>query len=83
MDQEESEMKRRERGCAHASEYHSISYRIAAQIEEMCSVKRRPVPSHIQRASPVHMTSCCYTVWWHGGDRDEVYGMTFCTQEQD
>ena len=86
MDQEESEMKRREREAARdASEYHSISHRIAAQIEEMCGVETRTVvPGHIQRGgSPCAYDRVLSTQFGvHAAEliRDEVYGMTVALQ---
>lgn len=86
MDMKESEMKRRERDAARsASEYNTISHRIASQIQEMCGVETRTViPGHIQRGG----TPCAYDrllstqFGVHAAEliRDEVYGMAVALQ---
>ena len=79
-------MKRRERDAARsASEYNTISHRIASQIQEMCGVETRTViPGHIQRGG----TPCAYDrllstqFGVHAAEliRDEVYGMAVALQ---
>ena len=86
MDMRESEMRRRDRDAERtASEYNSISQRIAAQIQEMCGVETRTVvPGHIQRGG----TPCAYDrllstqFGAHAAEliRDEVYGMAVALQ---
>jgi phosphofructokinase-like protein len=82
MDQEESNMKKKERAQARTeSVYNSISQRIAAEIEELCGVETRTVvPGHIQRGG----TPCAYDrvlsteFGVHAAQliRDEIYGVT-------
>ena len=58
MDQDESEMKKKKREAARAdSPYHSISHRIATQLQELSGVEARTVvPGHVQRGG----TPCAY-----------------------
>ncbi len=86
MDIKESEMKRRERDAARtASEYNSISHRIASQIQEMCGVETRTVvPGHIQRGgSPCAYDRLLSTQFGvHAAEliRDGEYGMAVALQ---
>jgi 6-phosphofructokinase 1 len=82
MDQQESEMKRKQREAIRVkSPFNSISHRIATQLQEMCGVEARIViPGHVQRGG----TPCAYDrvlsteFGTHAAEliRDDVYGVT-------
>lgn len=82
MDQQESEMKRKQREAIRVkSPFNSISHRIATQLQEMCGVEARIViPGHVQRGG----TPCAYDrvlsteFGTHAAEliRDDVFGVT-------